>query len=249
MSSQITYDQTSILEKINNTKPEDIITINVGGVKFSTLYDTLTIVRDNLFHKIIMTKKMDIREGLFIDREPKLFKHILQYLRFQQIDLKRFTETEIKELYDEAQYYEVYPLEQLIESFNSAEYETFDVSKYYKDVDTLESKKTLLDTNLKTGFLSDKKGAVTIKFKKEVEFTKIMIGGYTGYSDMINSAGYGVGGLISVSVDNKTFTEIGKLPSGFGTKIITMEFPKTSALHMRITGGDDYLGIGYLKII
>ena len=60
----------------NATKP---ITINVGGTRFTTLASTLT--EGSTFLKSMLTGPWAAIEEPFIDANPKIFSHILDYMR------------------------------------------------------------------------------------------------------------------------------------------------------------------------
>ena len=92
-------------------KNEDIININVGGKHFSTTMETLMSVKDNLFWKVIISKKLDITKGIFIDRSPDYFPYILDFLRYKKINMKRLNTSQILELKEEVLYYELIELE------------------------------------------------------------------------------------------------------------------------------------------
>ena len=107
----------------------EIINLNVGGTKFSTSKQTLTQVQDTfftgeegnpLFLRInnkrrpfsgllsgrIQTYKDDTG-AIFIDRDPQLFRIILNYLRNRSLSLD---DVNLKELKHEAEYYGIAPL-------------------------------------------------------------------------------------------------------------------------------------------
>ncbi|KAF7990909.1 hypothetical protein HCN44_000714 [Aphidius gifuensis] len=88
----------------------DIIHLNVGGTRFSTSRQTLTWIPDSFFTALLSNRiasRQDETGALFIDRDPKLFSIILNYLRTRDIDLKS---TNIKILRHEAEYYSLTPL-------------------------------------------------------------------------------------------------------------------------------------------
>lgn len=74
--------------KFNN---DNIVTLNVGGQRFSTSKSTLTSIPNTFFTSLLsgrINSVQDDSEAIFIDRDPKLFRRILNYLRTKQIDLK-----------------------------------------------------------------------------------------------------------------------------------------------------------------
>nr|XP_031848739.1 SH3KBP1-binding protein 1 isoform X1 [Nomia melanderi] len=88
----------------------DIVHLNVGGTRFSTSKQTLTWVPDSFFTTLLSNRFASHRDedgALFIDRDPKLFSIILNYLRTKDIDLKS---ADLRTLRHEAEYYGIIPL-------------------------------------------------------------------------------------------------------------------------------------------
>ncbi|XP_034942555.1 BTB/POZ domain-containing protein KCTD3 isoform X2 [Chelonus insularis] len=88
----------------------DIIHLNVGGTRFSTSRQTLTWIPDSFFTALLSNRiasRRDETGALFIDRDPKIFSIILNYLRTRDIDLKNI---DIRTLRHEAEYYGITPL-------------------------------------------------------------------------------------------------------------------------------------------
>ncbi|XP_053985196.1 BTB/POZ domain-containing protein KCTD3 isoform X2 [Hylaeus anthracinus] len=88
----------------------DIVHLNVGGTRFSTSKQTLTWIPDSFFTALLSNRIASHRDeigALFIDRDPKLFSIILNYLRTKDIDLKN---VDLRTLRHEAEYYGITPL-------------------------------------------------------------------------------------------------------------------------------------------
>ncbi|EZA55758.1 BTB/POZ domain-containing protein KCTD3 [Ooceraea biroi] len=88
----------------------DIVHLNVGGTRFSTSRQTLSWIQDSFFTALLSNRidsHKDESGALFIDRDPKLFSIILNYLRAKDIDLKT---VDIRTLRHEAEYYGITPL-------------------------------------------------------------------------------------------------------------------------------------------
>lgn len=111
--TKLDKDVESIL-KIQN----DVIRFNIGGKRFAASTDTLLKTKDTLFYKLIESKKMDLSEEIFFDRSPSCFPVILDFLRTNKINYKRFTKDELKALQVEAEYYEVILIFNLIDQRN-----------------------------------------------------------------------------------------------------------------------------------
>ena len=88
----------------------EIINLNVGGTKFSTSRQTLTQIPDTFFTGLLSGRIMTFRDdsgAIFIDRDPVLFRIILNYLRTRSLPLE---EVKLKELRHEAEFYGLAPL-------------------------------------------------------------------------------------------------------------------------------------------
>lgn len=82
----------------------------VSFFRFSTSRQTLTWIPDSFFTALLSNRidsHKDETGALFIDRDPKLFSIILNYLRTKDIDLKNI---DIRTLRHEAEYYGITPL-------------------------------------------------------------------------------------------------------------------------------------------
>jgi hypothetical protein len=70
----------------------DIINLNVGGQRFSTSRQTLTWIPDSFFTAMLsglISTNRDEQGYIFIDRDPKLFSIILNYLRTKELGKKK----------------------------------------------------------------------------------------------------------------------------------------------------------------
>eukprot|EP01084_Bolivina_argentea_P127911 226168_1 len=89
----------------------DIITLDIGGTKYRTSWDTLTKDKGSLFTKIFngeaaITKNDD--GSYFIDRDGEIFKYILNYLRKQNINLINLNDEHFRmDLLTEAHFYKM----------------------------------------------------------------------------------------------------------------------------------------------
>lgn len=66
----------------------DIVNLNVGGQRFSTSRQTLTWIPDTFFTAMLsglISTNRDDQGYIFIDRDPKLFSIILNYLRTKEL--------------------------------------------------------------------------------------------------------------------------------------------------------------------
>ncbi|XP_013183852.1 BTB/POZ domain-containing protein KCTD3 [Amyelois transitella] len=89
---------------------QEIVNLNVGGTKFATSWHTLTWVPDTFFTALLSGRIPTVRDetgAIFIDRDPKLFGLILNFLRMHDIDL---TNVNIRALRHECDYFGITPL-------------------------------------------------------------------------------------------------------------------------------------------
>lgn len=89
----------------------EIISLNVGGTKFSTSYHTLTWIPDTFFTSLLsgrIPSTKDSEGNIFIDRNPVLFSQILNYLRTKEVNIS--LDGDFKALRHEADYFGITPL-------------------------------------------------------------------------------------------------------------------------------------------
>lgn len=255
-TDNISSDESQNFEKrikeIVSIKSDDIVKINVGGKHFATKLETILSVKDNLFFKMHHSKKFDMKKEIFIDRSPEYFPLILDYLRYKKINLKKINNYQLIEFKEEVIYYELLELE---ETFNrmseTITYVKMDVVNPYFE-STLrvggDDPKSLLDSNLQTGVCTNNNGSITLELSREVEFEEYEIGGYTGKSDWVYSTGYGSGASIHVSLDKKSWKNVGSIISGFGTSIVTGKLSSLSKAKYIKFEHSSWIGLGFFKI-
>lgn len=111
------------IDTINTTKANcteaisgEIINLNVGGTKISTTRQTLTLVPDTFFSALISGRIPSMKDdsgATFIDRDPSMFKIILNYLRTKQ--LPAIENSLLDSLKHEAEFYGITPLVRRLE--------------------------------------------------------------------------------------------------------------------------------------
>ena len=112
--------------------------------------------------------------------------------------------------------------------------------------DSIES---LLNKDLSQGLCLTSPGKITFKYSYTISSSKLEIGGYNGnkvawYPENGSSA------KIEISMNGSTWTHVGKIPSGFGKEIKTLNFNggRQSFQFIRLSH-TSYLGISYFNII
>lgn len=98
----------------NSVRPsvQDPVSLNVGGEIYTTTLDTLTRCRDSMLGAMFTGQIPALRDkqgNIFIDRDGKVFRYILNYLRSSCLDLPSgFSELAL--LRREADFFQIRPL-------------------------------------------------------------------------------------------------------------------------------------------
>ncbi|XP_069500869.1 BTB/POZ domain-containing protein KCTD11 [Ambystoma mexicanum] len=88
------------------------VTLNVGGKRYSTTLETLTRFPDSMLGAMFLRpwpSRKDADGAFFIDRDGKVFRHVLNFLRFDRLDLPEGYR-ELALLEREADFYQIRPL-------------------------------------------------------------------------------------------------------------------------------------------
>uniref|UniRef100_A0A915EAN8 BTB domain-containing protein n=1 Tax=Ditylenchus dipsaci TaxID=166011 RepID=A0A915EAN8_9BILA len=94
-------------ENMEGSQQPQIVHLNVGGQRFSTSKSTLSWIPDTFFSSLLSGRIASVADdngAIFIDRDPELFRRILNYLRTKQVDLNGVSLSMLKH---EAEFYEV----------------------------------------------------------------------------------------------------------------------------------------------
>lgn len=88
-----------------------VIKLNVGGRSFWTTRTTLTSVPGTMFEALLSGRHAVMRDsegGIFLDRDPDIFEHVLTYLRDpRQLDLRYFSQQQQTRILCEMDYFMV----------------------------------------------------------------------------------------------------------------------------------------------
>jgi hypothetical protein len=100
-----------------DSKQQQVVELNVGGVMYTTTLRTLTSDSESIFIKLLSNSNESLKDSgnkLFIDRDGLLFRYILDFLRNKTLILPdNFSEKH--RLKCEAEYYQLKPLIRLID--------------------------------------------------------------------------------------------------------------------------------------
>ena len=89
---------------------EDIIKLNVGGRIFMTKRRTLCACPDSMLGRMFepdseFAKPAEIDGCVFLDRDPEMFGHILNYLRSKRFFFLKMNSFDLHQLMNEADYF------------------------------------------------------------------------------------------------------------------------------------------------
>lgn len=230
-----------------------VVTLNVGGKLFQTKLDTLMSFKDTLFYKLVLSKKLELNKEIFIDRNYTYFHYILSYLRNKKLMNPSLSSTELNELIEEAEFYEIDELVLILnEMIREIKYVKFEYSGPYVSGTTTAGTNNIDDLNnfedrtLKKGICAVHPGWIILELNREVEIEECEIGGWNGNTG-IWAASNGSGSQIQTSTDKNNWTTVGNIPTNYASVITTVKLTKTKGKYVKFLG-TSYLGIGYFKI-
>eukprot|EP01125_Pyxidicula_operculata_P014585 TRINITY_DN4875_c0_g1_i1.p1 TRINITY_DN4875_c0_g1~~TRINITY_DN4875_c0_g1_i1.p1 ORF type:complete len:241 (-),score=29.06 TRINITY_DN4875_c0_g1_i1:1310-2032(-) len=105
-------------KKVYSVSISEVIKLNVGGKSFSATRRTLTSVPGSFFEAMFSGRfpiTPDSDGAYFIDRNPKVFSYVLDFLRGSTLQLQNFSESKWNQLYDDADFYQIDSLKKLVE--------------------------------------------------------------------------------------------------------------------------------------
>eukprot|EP01118_Nematostelium_gracile_P010356 TRINITY_DN3559_c1_g1_i11.p1 TRINITY_DN3559_c1_g1~~TRINITY_DN3559_c1_g1_i11.p1 ORF type:complete len:257 (-),score=51.53 TRINITY_DN3559_c1_g1_i11:175-945(-) len=99
--------QKQVEEAFGKTKSQ--INLNVGGQRFSTSRSTLTSIEDTYFYAMLSSDQWKPNEygEYFVDRSPKYFQRIIDYMKNGKLILNGLDDHEKKEMKKELDYYQI----------------------------------------------------------------------------------------------------------------------------------------------
>lgn len=247
------YDakKEKLIEEGAETK---IVKINVGGKTFNTSLLTILNHPDTLLFNLIMTESWDFNDELFIDRSYKYFHLVLSYMRNNELCLSNYNENEVKDVLNEAKYYHMYEMYDHVDYFcREVKFVGYEFSGEYRSGTTLvgtnniEDLNNFEDTSCTKGICTNYTGWIIIELNREVEISKLEIGGYRGNTNLYANSN-GSGAQIKTSLDKTTWTTVGSINSQYANGPYIHDVTTSSARYIQFEH-NSYLGIGYLRII
>jgi len=226
------------------------ISLNIGGQIFQTKLETLLQIKDTLFYRLILSKQLDFKREIFIDRHYQNFQYIISYLRNKKLNTSKFTTKQMDELYEESQFYEITELTDLLdEEKREITFVKFEFSGQYSTAGTnkLEDINNFEDRTQMKGICAISPGWIIFELNREVEFDELEIGGWKGNSGIWASSN-GQGSQILVSNDKTTWINIGTIPNDYANQIKKVKVTNSRAKFVKLQG-TGYLGVGYFRIL
>jgi hypothetical protein len=237
------------VEKIANTQG-DIIKLNVGGKVFSVSVNTINSMPNTLIQKLVESKRVDLKQEIFFDRSPKMFEHILEFIRSREINLSKFKKDESELLREDASYYNITELENMLaERLKDIEFISFEFSGTYTHNGVTAGTNRiddLCDKSCNKGICAISPGWIIIELNFLWEFEELSISGWRGNSS-VWYADNGSGASIQTSTDKTVWKTVGTIPSGFGNTVTKVKLTRSTAKYIKFNH-NSYLGIGYLHI-
>lgn len=237
--------------------PSDIIRLNIGGEIFATSKDTLFQCRGSIFEKdlnnlINSTANINNEKiELFYDRNNKTFALIMDFLRTGSVNYKSLTPSELSSLRDEAEFFEISLItNRLGNRFRDIKFVSFESSTLYSlDGNSISTNNIndLMSLNDSKGIALDKNGYIIITLNSDFDLLSLEFKGLNKKSDWHPENGSG--SIVSLSLNKKEWTDVGKIPYGFGNKISKIKLNQTiTSKYIKIENKHGYLGLSYLKL-
>eukprot|EP01118_Nematostelium_gracile_P017356 TRINITY_DN738_c0_g1_i1.p1 TRINITY_DN738_c0_g1~~TRINITY_DN738_c0_g1_i1.p1 ORF type:complete len:280 (+),score=68.82 TRINITY_DN738_c0_g1_i1:88-840(+) len=126
-----------LMRERRETSHQNQINLNIGGTRFSTSKATLTAMEGTYFAVMLSSTseqwKPDKYGEYFIDRDPKHFDRILNYLRTGVLHNRCLNEDERAELKSEMEYYQIAHDERLPWHWDPLQKDsTVDLNRFYR---------------------------------------------------------------------------------------------------------------------
>lgn len=254
IQEELFHEIDKVINNLIKIRGDEIITINCSGEIHKAKLNTLLSVKNTFFYKLYYNKTINNKfinnDVLYIDRNPKYFLKVLDYLRYNNIDIKSLSDNEKFDLLSEAKYFKLYELIKIIGEFNQileiVSYEHTNDYKYKDKIAGTGKVEDLSDRSLQKGICSNSPGMIMFTLNNKFTITELEIGGFCGNTSLWNPSN-GEGANISTSIDKQNWTIVGIIPNGFGKEIQKANIKTSTAKFIKFSSSN-YLGIGYLSI-
>lgn len=229
-----------------------VINIDVGGRKFQTKLETLMSVKDTLFYKLFLSNKLDLTKEIFIDRNGEMFGVILSFLRNKKVNLNTYSNTDLKKIAEDAEFYQIADLlSNLNECLSEIYFVGFESNGQYRSGTTLAGTDNIDDLNnhedrsLMKGICATSPGVITFELNREADIQEIEIAGWGGNTG-IWATSNGGGARVLTSTNKINWVDVGTVGNNYSV-ISKVSLTQSKGKYIRIQS-TSYLGIGYFKI-
>jgi hypothetical protein len=230
----------------------DRVRLNIGGKIFSTSINTLLTIRDSFLARLVESGRVDLKDEIFIDRNPDLFHLIIDYYRYKTISYKGLSKNEVCQLRDDAHYYAISEIsDYLDEMLKEPVIIDLEIGKeylYQGKVAGTNKASDLNDPDLNLGVCCSSPGKILVELNAEYNIKGLEVAGWNGDSK-IWYPDNGSNAKIFVSTDKKKWTQIGTIPQGFGKTVKSVKITKQETGKFIKFESNSYLGLGFLKVI
>ncbi|KAH3762183.1 hypothetical protein Pelo_5994 [Pelomyxa schiedti] len=96
---------------------DSVVKLNVGGEFFATSLSTLTSVEASFFYSMFTGRftSMTLDGCFFVDRDPHMFRHILNFHRGQNVPVPHLCNADLAQLADDSAFYGLPRLEEVLQ--------------------------------------------------------------------------------------------------------------------------------------
>lgn len=97
IGKQVHWAETEKIMEQNASKLPAVIQMNVGGKRFAASKSNLLKYKGSYFESIVQSNNSQLLPGtneIFIDRDPKLFSHVINYVNTGKLDMRQSPENQ-----------------------------------------------------------------------------------------------------------------------------------------------------------
>lgn len=230
-----------------------IVRFNINGKPFTTSVKTLLSKKDTIFYKLVLNNQFDFKSEIYLDRCPKAFSIILNFLRYDMTDISNLSIEDVSDLIIEANYFGITELVDMSkELLKVVKIVKVEYNKIYSSTPLTEGVKLeeLLakKDNGGDGVATCSPGIITIELNRIVKFDQIEIRGYNKNTSYYANSN-GSGAKILTSVDKSNWKEVGTVPSNFGPEIIKVSLSGNTKAKFIKFDCNSYIGLSYFNIV
>jgi hypothetical protein len=241
----------SLIKRYCEEYKDVVVTLNVGGKIYRLSVPKLLSCKDSLFNKLFIDNKDEFikQEEFYIDRDPKYFKVIIEYLTLGYIPIPR---NDPEPVIEELKFFNM--LEPLSnnskwEDKNVVDYIDYEINLPYlvNDLPVADDDIDSLKTDSKdAGICCNPNGHIVFELDDTVKLTKIDMRGVT-INESIWRPSSGQKGSIFGSANKINWIKLSKIPKNYGRGITSFNCKSIPCKYLKFSH-TGLFGIGYLKL-